>query len=109
MMFANSRLFVQDLPTSHQCGATDLDPLADIDLGGRDELLTARVKAELPTLREPFFGVVHYGNTHLPYRVDPAASPVPALGRQQGSRRRTRRTTTTTATRSSSRTGPSAT
>ena len=75
MMFANSRLFVQDLPTAHQCGATDLDPLADIDLGGRDELLTARVEAELPTLREPFFGVVHYGNTHTPYRVDPAVSP----------------------------------
>jgi hypothetical protein len=75
MMFANSRLFVQGLPTQHQCGATDLDPLADIDLGGRDELLTARVEAEMPTLREPFFGVVHYGNTHTPYRVDPAASP----------------------------------
>ncbi len=75
MMFANSRLFVQDLPTRHQCGATDLDPLADIDLGGPDELLTARAQAELPSMREPFLGVVHYGNTHLPYRVDPAASP----------------------------------
>jgi glucan phosphoethanolaminetransferase (alkaline phosphatase superfamily) len=75
MMFANSRLYVQDLPTSHQCGATDLDPLADLDLGGRDELLTARVEAEMPSLREPFLGVVHYGNTHLPYRVDPAAAP----------------------------------
>jgi glucan phosphoethanolaminetransferase (alkaline phosphatase superfamily) len=75
MMFANSRLFVQDLPTSHQCGATDLDPLADIDLGGGDELLTARVKREMPTMREPFFGVVHYGNTHVPYRVDPKNSP----------------------------------
>ncbi len=75
MMFANSRLFVQDLPTSHQCGATDLDPLADIDLGGPDELLSARAEAEMPALREPFFGVVHYGNTHTPYRVDPAVSP----------------------------------
>jgi glucan phosphoethanolaminetransferase (alkaline phosphatase superfamily) len=75
MMFANSRLYVQDLPTSHQCGATDLDPLADIDLGGPDEALTTRVEAEMPAMREPFFGVVHYGNTHTPYRVDPAASP----------------------------------
>jgi glucan phosphoethanolaminetransferase (alkaline phosphatase superfamily) len=75
MMFANSRLYVQGLPTDHQCGATDLDPLADIDLGGRDELLTARVKREMPTMREPFLGVVHYGNTHVPYRVDPAVSP----------------------------------
>jgi glucan phosphoethanolaminetransferase (alkaline phosphatase superfamily) len=75
MMFANSRLFVQDLPTSHQCGATDLDPLADIDLGGPDERLTARVEGEIGGMREPFLGVVHYGNTHTPYRVDPAASP----------------------------------
>jgi arylsulfatase A-like enzyme len=75
MMFANSRLFVENLPTDHQCGATDLDPLADIDLGGGDDLLTARVEKEMPTLREPFVGVVHYGNTHVPYRVDPARSP----------------------------------
>jgi glucan phosphoethanolaminetransferase (alkaline phosphatase superfamily) len=75
MMFANSRLFVQDLPTTKQCGATDLDPLADIDLGGRDDLLTERVLRELSALKEPFFGVVHYGNTHVPYRVDPADAP----------------------------------
>jgi glucan phosphoethanolaminetransferase (alkaline phosphatase superfamily) len=75
MMFANSRLYVQDLPTRHQCGATDLDPLADIDLGGPDELLAARAQAELPSMREPFLGVVHFGNTHLPYRVDPEAAP----------------------------------
>src|SRR6185503_17786039 len=75
MMFANSRLYVQDLPTRFQCGATDLDPLADIDLGARDELLTERVKAEIGSLREPFLGVVHYGNTHVPYLVDPDDSP----------------------------------
>lgn len=75
MMFANSRLWVQDLPTRFQCGATDLDPLADIDLGGGDDLLVERVKAELPRLREPFLAVIHVGNTHIPYRVDPDRSP----------------------------------
>ena len=84
MMFANSRLYVQDLPTSHQCGATDLDPLADIDLGGPDELLTARVEAELPTMREPFFGVVHYGNTHAPVPRRPDGVALPARVREQG-------------------------
>jgi arylsulfatase A-like enzyme len=29
----------------------------------------------MPEMREPFFGVVHYGNTHTPYRVEPAVSP----------------------------------
>jgi len=75
MMFANSRLWVQDLPTRFQCGATDLDPLADIDTGGDDDRLVSRVKAELPQLREPFFATVHVGNTHVPYRVDPDRSP----------------------------------
>lgn len=75
MMFANSRLFVQDLPTTFQCGATHLDPLADIDLGADDRLLTARIERELGRLKEPFFAVAHYGNTHVPYLVDAADAP----------------------------------
>lgn len=75
MMFANSRLYVQDLPTSHQCGATDLDPLADIDLGARDDLLSARIQKDFDQLHEPFFVVAHYGNTHVPYRIDPKDAP----------------------------------
>ncbi|HSN99981.1 MAG TPA: sulfatase-like hydrolase/transferase, partial [Candidatus Nanopelagicales bacterium] len=75
MMFANSRLYVQDLPTSYQCGATELDPLADIDLGADDHLLSERVQAELPGLREPFFAVAHFGNTHMPYLPDAEDAP----------------------------------
>jgi glucan phosphoethanolaminetransferase (alkaline phosphatase superfamily) len=75
MMFANSRLWVQDLPTSHRVGATDLDPVADIDLGANDAFLTDRVKREIGELTEPFFAVLHFGNTHVPYLVDPAHSP----------------------------------
>ncbi|WP_437735226.1 sulfatase-like hydrolase/transferase [Sorangium sp. So ce1335] len=80
MMFANSRLYVQDLPVSHQCGATELDPLADIDLGADDRLLSAHVRSELLSLREPFLAVAHFGNTHVPYLVDPEDAPFqPAL------------------------------
>lgn len=75
MMFANSRLWVQDLPTVFQCGATDIEPEADIDLGGDDALLVDRALTELPMLREPFFAVVHVGNTHVPYKVDENDSP----------------------------------
>jgi len=75
MMFANSRLWVQDLPTSHRVGATDLDPVADIDLGANDRYLTERAKKEIVELKEPFFAIVHYGNTHVPYMVDPEHSP----------------------------------
>lgn len=75
LMFANAALFVRDLPVSHHCGATDLDPEAGIDTGANDELLTRRALRELPELREPWFAVVHYANTHFPYRVDPNDAP----------------------------------
>lgn len=75
MMFANSRLYVQDLPTSHQTGATDLDPLADMDLGAKDELVTERIRKDMREMREPFFAVAHYGNTHIPYRIDAEHAP----------------------------------
>jgi arylsulfatase A-like enzyme len=69
MMFAHSEEFVRDLPVSRRCGATDLDPDADIDMGASDHLLTERANRELPLLREPWFAVVHYSSTHFPYRV----------------------------------------
>lgn len=75
MLFANSRLWVRDLPVRFHCGATHLDPQANIDLGAYDELLTARVKEELPQLGEPFVAVVQFGNTHVPYRADPSDAP----------------------------------
>jgi glucan phosphoethanolaminetransferase (alkaline phosphatase superfamily) len=69
LMFAHSEEFVRDLPVSHRCGGTDLDPDADIDMGASDHLLTARASRELSQLREPWFAVVHYSSTHFPYRV----------------------------------------
>lgn len=75
MMFANSLLFVQALPTKFQTGASDLDPVADMDLGAWDDLLMERVKQQMPAMGEPFMGVVHLCNTHVPYRVDPNDMP----------------------------------
>ena len=74
-LFANSRLWTQDLPTRFQCSATQLDPRADVDLGADDRLLIARAEQEMPQLHEPFFAVVHIGNTHMPYWIDPADAP----------------------------------
>jgi arylsulfatase A-like enzyme len=75
LMFANSRLFVQDLPVRFACGGTHLDPVANIDTGADDHLLVDRIAAELPRLRPPWFAVAHLGNTHLPYLVDDADAP----------------------------------
>jgi arylsulfatase A-like enzyme len=75
LMFAHSEEFVRDLPVSRRCGATDLDPEADIDMGASDELLTERARRELALLREPWFAVVHYSSTHFPYRIVPGDEP----------------------------------
>ena len=74
-LFANSLLWWQDLPTRFQVNATQLDPLADIDACADDRLLTKRVKEQMPLLKEPFLAVVQYGNTHMPYLVDPTDQP----------------------------------
>lgn len=68
-MFTNSAAFFAALPLSHRCVGSDLEPASGDDAGASDVLLTERVKRELPKLHEPWFAVVHYANTHYPYRV----------------------------------------
>lgn len=79
-LFANTWLYAQDLPCRFLASATNLDPTADVDLGADDELLTERVKAELVQLEEPFFAMAHYGNTHVPYLIDPEDTPFEPYG-----------------------------
>jgi membrane-anchored protein YejM (alkaline phosphatase superfamily) len=67
-MFTNSQAFLAALPLSKKCVGADLEPPTD-DAGADDARLTERVKRELSTLREPWFAVVQYANTHFPYRV----------------------------------------
>jgi glucan phosphoethanolaminetransferase (alkaline phosphatase superfamily) len=75
LMFGNARLFVQDIPASHFAVATHLDPLADLDAGAYDTLLTDRVIRDWDEMKEPFFAVVHYSNVHFPYVYDPENAP----------------------------------
>ncbi len=75
LAFANARSFVQDLPLKHRCEASDLDTEADLDTGAPDEAATARALHDIADMREPFFAVVHYANTHFPYRIDPSRAP----------------------------------
>lgn len=75
LMFGNARLFVQDIPVSHRCVATELDARADLDTGAYDALVTDRAVAEWGELKEPFFTVVHYSNIHFPYVYDEDFAP----------------------------------
>jgi hypothetical protein len=67
-MFTGSSAFFAALPLSKRCSGSDLGEVPD-DAGADDTLVTERVKRDLPKLREPWFAVVHYANTHYPYRV----------------------------------------
>jgi membrane-anchored protein YejM (alkaline phosphatase superfamily) len=67
-MFTSSRAFFASLPLSKRCVGSDLEPPVD-DAGADDALLTQKAKREIGTLREPWLAVVHYANTHFPYRV----------------------------------------
>lgn len=71
----HSDMFVREVGARIQVAGNDIDPNCDVDLGANDELLSQRVAAQLHELREPFVAVVHYANTHFPYRVDPERSP----------------------------------
>ncbi|HEY4118692.1 MAG TPA: sulfatase-like hydrolase/transferase, partial [Byssovorax sp.] len=75
LMFGNARLYVQDIPVSHRCVATELDPECDLDCGARDALVTDRAIHDLAELKEPYFAVVHYSNNHFPYIYDPDNAP----------------------------------
>src|SRR5262249_45489296 len=75
LMFGNARLYVQDIPVSHRCVATELDPEADLDYGAYDALVTDRAIRDWNELKEPFFAVVHYSNIHFPYVYDEDNAP----------------------------------
>ena len=75
LMFGNARLYVQDIPVSHRCVATELDSEADLDSGAFDDLLSERVAKEWREQKEPFFAVIHYSNIHFPYVYDEAEAP----------------------------------
>jgi glucan phosphoethanolaminetransferase (alkaline phosphatase superfamily) len=75
LMFGNARLYVQDIPVSHRCVATELDTQADLDTGAYDSLVTDRVIKEFHELKEPFLAVVHYSNVHFPYVYDESYAP----------------------------------
>ncbi len=68
--FANSHEWTDGEPIDRLAWGTDFDPKADKVLGADDVHVTDRALAELPTLAEPFFAVVHFAGTHFPYRVD---------------------------------------
>jgi len=73
--FAESRSFIHNLPLTKRAEAQDLEAEPDIDVGAADERATERALRDIADMAEPYMAVVHYSNTHFPYRVEDDASP----------------------------------
>jgi arylsulfatase A-like enzyme len=70
LLFANAGRYLDGLPLSAFASGTELEPYATYQAGADDGKLLARVLADLPRLREPWFAVAQLSNTHFPYAVD---------------------------------------
>ncbi len=69
--------FVQNAGIDVKASAMELGDTKDAQVGAPDELATARMLAfarEVPA-EKPYFAVLHFSNTHAPYRIDPALQP----------------------------------
>jgi arylsulfatase A-like enzyme len=77
LRYEDLAIFLERAGIDLELGAFDLGPLIEQQIGGPDELATARTLRyvrELPG-DDPYFAVLHLCNTHQPYRVDPALQP----------------------------------
>jgi hypothetical protein len=70
LLYANAGRFLDGAPMSVFVSGSELEPYADYLDGADDEKLLARVAADVPRLREPYFALVQLANTHFPYKVD---------------------------------------
>lgn len=75
VLFGNQGRWVENLPLDKSVNATQLEENASLDAGAEDTRLFNHVIAELPTMPDPFFGVVHLSNTHYPYLLDDKDAP----------------------------------
>jgi glucan phosphoethanolaminetransferase (alkaline phosphatase superfamily) len=75
MLFGNSGLWLDGIPTDKRLTGTQIDPTATMELGCDDGDLMQRSLAEIAQLKMPYVAVVHLSNTHFPYKIDPELSP----------------------------------
>ena len=79
LSFAQIGLFVQNSGIDVLREARDRESAPSMDIGSPDER-TAAEAAELVEAGGPAFVMVHFSNTHLPYRQTPGFTPFPTSG-----------------------------
>ena len=75
LLFGNSGTWLGSPPMTKRVSATELDPEATMEIGSDDGQLVDYALRDLDGLKEPYVGVVHLSNTHIPYKLDYAHAP----------------------------------
>jgi len=75
LLFANSGTWLEGIPWTRHVNATQLEPDAAYETGADDGALVDFALRDMSHLREPFVVVVHFSNTHYPYRIDERDAP----------------------------------
>lgn len=87
LRFQDQGLFLRSSRIDHMVEARDRDPHVDLDLGTDDETTAGEALSFLAGGGGPSFVVLHFSNTHLPYRQVEGHTPWPADGDSSTARR----------------------
>lgn len=75
LLFGNSGTWLEGQRWTRHVSATQIEQDATYEIGADDGKLVDHVIDDIGTLREPWFAVVHFSNTHFPYKIDPDDMP----------------------------------
>lgn len=75
LLFGNSGLWLGNQPWTRHVSATQIEQDATYEIGADDGKLADYVIGDIGKLKEPWFAVVHFSNTHFPYKIDTEDMP----------------------------------
>lgn len=84
LLFGNSGTWLEGTPIAHEVSATQLEENPTYEMGADDGKLADYTIEHMKDLHEPFLSVVHFSNTHFPYKVDPAHTPFETQAEAEG-------------------------
>jgi glucan phosphoethanolaminetransferase (alkaline phosphatase superfamily) len=75
VLFGNQGKLIENVELSHSRFATELEWNPDLDTGADDMLAAQALTRDLDVLGPAHFSVVHFCNTHYPYRIEASDAP----------------------------------
>ena len=84
LLFGNSGTWLEGTPIAHEVSATQLEANPTYEMGADDGKLADYVIAHMKDLKEPYVSVIHFSNTHFPYKVEPEHMPFTAAAEAAG-------------------------